>query len=126
MKLKFYSLFIILSFISCNINKNDKLIMLQGYISWQQKNWNMANSYFLHAKEIAELKNNTNTCNYALYALGSTYLMQNENEASMNSLIQLENVLEKELSSSIFYQLGIVAFKQQQYEKACMYFKKSL
>ena len=98
--------------------------MLEGYISWQQKDWNQATSHFLSAKEIAESKDNKSE--YALYALSSTYLMQNEVLSAMNNLKKVENTTEKELSSSVFYQMGIIAFKQQQYKAAASYFKKSL
>ena len=122
MKLKLYSLFFLFLLFSCN--KNEKLIMLQGYISWQQKDWNQATSHFLNAKEIAE--NKGNKPDYAMYALSSTYLMQNEVSSAMNNLKKLENTKDTELSSSVFYQLGIIAFKQQQYKVAASYFKKSL
>ncbi|MGP1439705.1 MAG: tetratricopeptide repeat protein [Treponema sp.] len=124
MKLKWFSLFFLLFFASCSINKNEKLIVLQGYISWQQKDWNRATSYFLNAKEIAETKGKQPS--YELYALASTYLMQNESLAAINSLTKIENTEDKYLSSSVFYQLGLIAFKRQQYKLAVFYFKKSL
>lgn len=122
MKLKLYSLFFAFIFFSCD--KNEKLTMLEGYISWQQKDWNVATSRFLKAKEIAEARGDKGE--YAIYALSSTYLMQNETSSSMNNLMVLENTKDKELSSSVFYQLGIIAFKRQQYKEATSYFKKSL
>jgi putative lipoprotein len=122
MKLKLYSLFFVFIFFSCD--KNEKLTMLEGYISWQQKDWNVATSRFLKAKEIAEARGDKGE--YAIYALSSTYLMQNETSSSMNNLMVLENTRDKELSSSVFYQLGIIAFKRQQYKEATSYFKKSL
>lgn len=122
MKLKLYSLFFAFIFFSCD--KNEKLTMLEGYISWQQKDWNIATSRFLKAKEIAEARGDKGE--YAIYALSSTYLMQNETSSSMNNLMVLENTRDKELSSSVFYQLGIIAFKRQQYKEATSYFKKSL
>lgn len=122
MKLKLYSLFFAFIFFSCD--KNEKLTMLEGYISWQQKDWNIATSRFLKAKEIAEARGDKGE--YAIYALSSTYLMQNETSSSMNNLMVLENTKDKELSSSVFYQLGIIAFKRQQYKEATSYFKKSL
>jgi len=122
MKLKLYSLFFAFIFFSCD--KNEKLTMLEGYISWQQKDWNVATSRFLKAKEIAEARGDKGE--YAIYALSSTYLMQNETSSSMNNLMVLENTRDKELSSSVFYQLGIIAFKRQQYKEATSYFKKSL
>jgi len=63
--------------------------MLEGYISWQQKDWNRATSHFLSAKEIAESKGNKSE--YAVYALSSTYLMQNEVLSAMNNLKKVEN-----------------------------------
>ena len=117
-----YSLFFVLFFFSCN--KNEKLIMLEGYISWQQKDWNQAFSHFLNAKEIAE--NNGNKAEYEMYALSSTCLMQNEDVSAINSLKKIENTRDEKLSSSVFYQLGIIAFKKQEYKLAASYFKKSL
>ena len=122
MKLKLYSLLFVFLFFACN--KNEKLTILQGYISWQQKDWNQATSHFLNAKEIA--KTNGNKPDYEIYALASTYLMQNETLASLHNLRKLEDTTNKELSSSVFYQLGIIAFKEQQYKMAAYYFKKSL
>lgn len=98
--------------------------MLEGYISWQQKDWNQAFSHFLNAKEIAE--NNGNKAEYEIYALSSTCLMQNEDVSAINSLKKIENTRDEKLSSSVFYQLGIIAFKKQEYKLAASYFKKSL
>ena len=98
--------------------------MLEGYISWQQKDWNQASSHFLTAKEIAE--NNETKPEYEIYALSSTYLMQNEDASAMNNLKRIENTKDEKLSSSVFYQLGIIAFKKQEYKEAALYFKKSL
>ena len=126
MKLRFYSLFFILFFFSCSIKKNEKLTMLQGYISWQQKDWNQAISYFLYTKEKSELEYDEISSNYATYALASTYLMQNESTAAINNLKKLENTSDEKLCSSVFYQLGVIAFKKQQYKIAASYFKKSL
>ena len=98
--------------------------MLQGYISWQQKDWNQATYHFLNAKEIAE--SSGNRVDYEIYALSSTYLMQNEDASAMNNLKRIENTKDEKLSSSVFYQLGIIAFKKQEYKEAASYFKKSL
>lgn len=98
--------------------------MLQGYISWQQKDWNQATSYFLSAKEIAQA--NGNNSEYEVYALSSTYLMQNEDSSAINNLKKLENTTNIELASSVSYQLGIIAFRKQEYKLAASYFKKSL
>lgn len=98
--------------------------MLKGYISWQQKDWNQAISHFLNAKEIAEF--NENKAEYEIYALSSTYLMQNEDSSAVNNLKKIENTTDEKLSSSVFYQLGIIAFNKQQYKLATSYFKKSL
>ena len=122
MNLKLCSLFFVLFFLSCN--KNEKFIMLKGYISWQQKDWNQAISHFLNAKEIAEF--NENKAEYEIYALSSTYLMQNEDSSAVNNLKKIENTTDEKLSSSVFYQLGIIAFNKQQYKLATSYFKKSL
>lgn len=122
MKLKLCSFIFALCFLSCS--KNEKLIMLKGYVCWQQKDWNHASSHFLTAKEIAE--NNETKPEYEIYALSSTYLMQNEDASAMNNLKKIENTKDEKLSSSVFYQLGIIAFKKQEYKEAASYFKKSL
>lgn len=122
MKLKWYSLFFLFLFFGCN--KNEKLTMLKGYISWQQKDWNQATYHFLNAKEIAE--SNGNRVDYEIYALSSTYLMQNEITSAISNLKEIENTKTETLSSSVFYQLGVIAFKKEEYKIAAYYFKKSL
>ena len=52
--------------------------------------------------------------------------MQNEDSSAVNNLKKIENTTDEKLSSSVFYQLGIIAFNKQQYKLATSYFKKSL
>ena len=125
MKIKLFSIFVIVLFLSCKVKKNEKITFLQGYIAWQQKNWNYAASYFLKTEEIAS-RYNKDLTKYVDYALASTYLMQNENEAALEKLTLIEEKEDNELSSSVFYQLGIIAFKGKKYKEALLCFRKSL
>ena len=126
MKIKVFSLIFLICLFSCKNTKNEKMEVLQGYISWQQKDWSSAILHFFNAQEISKTCGDMKNIEYIYYAQASTYLMQNELEPAYDKLKMIEETEDTHLASSVFYQLGIISFKMGEYNDATQYFKKSL
>ena len=125
--IKFFSFacfFII--FCSCSLKEKQKFAMLQGSIAWQKKDWKVAEKHFANAIEIAQSNKDKTAYEYASYAISSTYLMQNNIDQALTHLKNLKNLEDRQLTSSVFYQLGIIAFMHKDYKVALSCFKKSL
>lgn len=114
-------------FISCTNQSKLKLQFFNGYMEWKQSDWINASSSFLNLSEFAQTNKNMELMIYSNFALGTTYIMQNEDNSALEKFSSLENTTQdKQLISSLFYQYGIIAFKKNMYNESAEYFKKSL
>lgn len=118
---------VILFFIlSCNFKTTERFSMLSGYISWHQKDLNNSMYNFLKAYQLGVDKNDAELKTYADFALASVYIAQNENKAALQKLSKINLPEESVFKSSVYYQLGIIAFKEKKYSDAVNLFKKAL
>lgn len=111
---------------SCTKNDNVKLNFLSGYIAWKQNDWNKASSKFFTCIDLTQGTKDEEIKMYADFAIGSVYLMQNEDVSALSRFDGIRLGSDKQLDSNIYYQKGIIAFKNQDYLNAVMLFKKSL
>lgn len=110
----------------CNNTQKIKIKTLSGYISWQQNNWSKSTSSFYKALNLSSETKNEELSSYSKFNIASTYLMQNEDESAYIKLSEIKEIKNKKLMSSVFYQKGIIAFKNKNYKKATEFFKKSI
>lgn len=116
--------------LSCSIKKDVRFTLLQGYLAYKQKDWEEANMKFLQAEEIASNNEDKKALYYIHYAQSATLLMQNEIEVASEKLRMIGKLGKEEedvhFISSVYYQMGIICFIQNDYRSASSYFKKSL
>ncbi|UTC74065.1 hypothetical protein E4O03_07320 [Treponema sp. OMZ 792] len=117
---------LILLISSCSKIDKARLNFLSGYIAWKQNDWNKAASKFFKAIDLSKEIEDERVKDYSDFAIGSIYLMQNEDASALSRFENIDENIDKKLDSYIYYQKGIIAFKSHEYEKAVMLFKKSL
>ena len=111
---------------SCSKLDRARLNFLSGYIAWKQNDWNKAASKFFKSIDLSEELKDEKIKDYSDFAIGSIYLMQNEDASALSRFENINENTDKNLDSYIYYQKGIIAFKNHEYEKAVRLFKKSL
>ena len=111
---------------SCSKVDRARLNFLSGYIAWKQNDWNKAASNFFKSIDLSEEVKDVKIKDYSDFAIGSIYLMQNEDASALSRFEAINENMDKNLNSYIYYQKGIIAFKNHEYEKAVRLFKKSL
>ncbi|UTD12781.1 tetratricopeptide repeat protein [Treponema denticola] len=111
---------------SCSKVDRARLNFLSGYIAWKQNDWNKAASNFFKSIDLSEELKDERIKDYSDFAIGSIYLMQNEDASALSRFEKINENTDKNLNSYIYYQKGIIAFKNHEYEKAVRLFKKSL
>lgn len=111
---------------SCSKVDRARLNFLSGYIAWKQNDWNRAASNFFKSIDLSEEVEDVKIKDYSDFAIGSIYLMQNEDASALSRFEKINENTDKNLNSYIYYQKGIIAFKNHEYEKAVRLFKKSL
>lgn len=118
--------FIPLFFTSCSSNFKDAKNILESTWNWYQKDYNKAISGFTETIDSAEKAGDDLTKQYALYGLSVTYLMQNEKNASMERLEQISPDAPVKIKFASYYNAGIIAQREGEYEKAISLFKLAL
>ena len=111
---------------SCSKVDRARLNFLSGYIAWKQNDWNKAASNFFKSIDLSEEVEDVKIKDYSDFAIGSIYLMQNEDASALSRFEAINENTDKNLDSYIYYQKGIIAFKNHEYENAIKFFKKSL
>lgn len=104
----------------------DIFAILSGSLAWSRHDWAMAASSFLDAERMAVDGKKSLLRQYAVYGLASTYLAQDEYEAALARLSELDESTSAAIGSGIWYQAGIVAFRKGEYADASAMFRKSL
>ena len=107
---------------SCSKIDRARLNFLSGYIAWKQNDWTKAASKFFKSIDLSEELKDERIKDYSDFAIGSIYLMQNEDASALSRFEKINENTDKNLNSYIYYQKGIIAFKNHEYEKAVRLF----
>lgn len=105
---------------------NDTWKIFDGTNAWQHKNYRKAVAKYMDVMGKADERGDSATLDYALYDLGTTYLMIGEDQAAMERFLEVSEGAPKNVRYAAFYNAGIVAHKNQDYESARDYFKKAI
>ncbi len=100
--------------------------ILSGVIAWVRHDWPAAASVFLDTLSRAGDDADTLVGDYALYGLGSTYLSGDERRAAESRFDMIDGDAPAEIVSSVWYQRGIIAYRDGDYDGAARAFKRSL
>jgi len=114
---------IIFALTGCSDSTSD---ILKGSFAFAQKQYSNAVAHFNSAKQTAEEKENQETLQYALYDLGTAYSLLGEDDAAMEKYSQLTQDAPASIRYGAYYNAGIIAHKNEDYDKAVEYFKKAL
>ena len=114
---------IVMTFTGCSDSTGD---ILKGTFAFAQNQYSKAVSYFNLASEKARQKGNEQVVLYALYDLGTAYSLLGEDEAAMEKYFQITQDAPDAIRYSAYYNAGIIAHKNEDYEHAVEYFKKAL
>lgn len=100
--------------------------ILKGTFAFAQKQYSSAVAHFNSAKQNAEQKANQEVVEYALYDLGTAYSLLGEDDAAMEKYSELTQDAPASIRYGAYYNAGIIAHKNEDYDKAVEYFKKAL
>ena len=114
---------IVFTLTGCSGSTSD---ILKGTFAFAQKQYSQAVSYFNSANETAKQKGNEQAMQYALYDLGTAYSLLGEDDAAMEKYFQIVNDAPEAIRYGAYYNAGIIAHKNEDYEHAIEYFKKAL
>ncbi len=100
--------------------------ILKGTISYQQKQYRHSVSCFMKASESAAADADHLTQSYALYDLGTAYIMLGEDQAALEHFKSIAEDAPDAVRYSAFYNAGVLAWRNSDFEEARDYFKKAL
>lgn len=100
--------------------------ILKGTFAFAKRQYSQAVAYFNSASEKARQKENEQTMQYALYDLGTAYSLLGEDDAAMEKYSQIAQNAPDSIRYGAYYNAGIIAHKNEDYDHAIEYFKKAL
>ena len=115
-------IFVCILFVGC---KSDTANLLQGTMAWHKKDFKVSITKFKNVIENEENKNEY-AKDYALYNLGSSYSMLNEEKSALEKYAQISEKSPKNVQYGAFYNMGVIHFKNAEYELAKESFKKAI
>ena len=130
--LMIFSLISIMTLSGCSSDKSEKksgtsesVKILRGTYEWHKKNYRKAVSYYLDvAQNTAPDKNQT--INYSLYDLAQAYSMTGEDKAALERYAQISSDAPDIVRYKAYYNAGIIACNNGDFEGATSYFRKAL
>ncbi len=130
--LMLFSLISIMTLSGCSSDKTEKtsgtsesVKILRGTWEWHKKNYRKAVSFYLDvAQNTAPGKNQT--INYSLYDLAQAYSMTGEDKAALERYAQISSDAPAIVRYKAYYNAGIIACNNGDFEGATSYFRKAL
>ena len=100
--------------------------ILKGTISYQQKKYRHSVSCFMEASESAAADADRLALSYALYDLGTAYIMLGEDQAALEHFQSIAEDAPDAIRYSAFYNAGVLAWRNSDFDEARDYFRKAL
>ena len=113
--------FVTLFFSGCS---SDTTEIFKGTVSYHQKKYRHSVSCFMEASEKAGP--DSDSMAYALYDLGTAYIMLGENSAALEQFKAISADAPDAVRYSAFYNAGVLAWRNSDFDEAKEYFKKAL
>ena len=114
---------ITLLFSGCSSETTD---ILRGTVSYHQKKYRHSVSCFLEASENAAAENDFTSMSYALYDLGTAYIMLGENAAALEQFKTIPENAPDAVRYVAYYNAGVLAWRNSDFDDAKDYFRKAL
>jgi len=115
--------FITIFFSGCSSQTGD---ILKGTVSYHQKKYRHSVSCFMSASENAAASGNIINQNYALYDLGTAYSMLGEDAAALEKFNSIGEDAPDNVRYAAYYNAGVLAWRNSDFEEAQNYFRKAL
>lgn len=100
--------------------------VLAGVVAWARQDWPASIVGFMESLSRADAAGDSRARDYALYGLGSTYLANDERAAASARLDAISPDAPPEIIASAWYQRGIIAYREGDYEGAAGNFRRSM
>lgn len=120
------SIIFLLLFNSCSSHFDGAKTILESTWSWYGRKYNRAIAGYLQVLLDSKDEGDKILEDIALYNLGSTYLVQNENEAANEKFYEISDSALERVKYSAFYNAGIISYNQGDYDLAVEYFRSAL
>lgn len=119
-------------FFGCSLKKQNETLL--GSFDWNNSDFQNSVLHFKTSAELSTQENDFQSLAFNIYNLGSSYMMMNEFSSANEKFSLIENLEQNEenqkylqkLKFASFYNMGIIAFQNQDYQKAQEMFKKAL
>lgn len=100
--------------------------ILSGTVKWQQGQYSASVEKYYEALENAKRRGNQKEIDTCLYNLGTAYMMMGEMDSAMKMYMNISADAEDKILFSTYYNAGIIAHGQEDFESAKEFFKKAL
>lgn len=120
-----FASFIIFSAFSMFSCSSESSKILQGTFQWHQKNYQQAVSLYRDSVENAP-SDKPQILDFALYDLGVAYSLLGEDEAAMERYSAISSSAPENVKFNAYYNAGIIAHKNGQFEQAQDFFRRAL
>ena len=114
---------ITLFFSGCSSQTAD---ILKGTVSYHQKKYRHSVSRFMAASENAAADANRINQSYALYDLGTAYIMIGEDTAALEQFNSIGEDAPDAVRYAAYYNAGVLSWRNSDFEEARDYFRKAL
>lgn len=115
--------FVLPVFTGCSTNTQD---ILKGTYAFHQKQYRRSVSCFLNVAENARSEEKETVLYYALYDLGTAYSLLGEDESAMERFSEIPEDAPDSVRYAAYYNAGIIAHKNENFDQAQRYFRKAL
>ena len=100
--------------------------IFKGTVSFHKKNYRHSVSCFMKAMEADNNDEKRSNQSYALYDLGTAYIMLGEDSAAFEQFKKISDQAPANVRYSAFYNAGVLAWRNSDFEEAREYFKRAL
>ena len=100
--------------------------ILKGTVSYHQKKYRHSVSLFMNASENAAADANRINQSYALYDLGTAYLMLGEDSAALEQFNLVSDDAPDAVRYASFYNAGVIAWRNSDFDEARDYFRRAI
>jgi tetratricopeptide (TPR) repeat protein len=100
--------------------------IFKGTVAFHQKKYRHSVSCFMKASEEAAANENRINQNFALYDLATAYIMRGEDSAALEQLKNMSSEAPLNVRYSAFYNAGVLAWRNSDFDEAKEFFKKAL
>ena len=113
-------------FTGCSPRFNDGIKILEGKLDWSKQDYQNAVGDFFETASNAQARGDFLVEQYAVFGLGSTYLMQGETDAALKRFSKIYENSSDKIKFAILYNSGIIAHRNGDYKAATDFFKKAI